>query len=135
MQRITETSPELTKTPEGNQNLLNALEALNMRKEQKAAALNAYLEQGGKPEKFKEIWRKYVNSFPLIMKDQQGFLQINAKNLDNWNLILSPDFDKAAVDLRGASKFNPAQAAPSKFKAKNGHIYTKEEIEAALRGE
>ena len=131
MDRITATSPELTKTPEGNKNLLNALEALNLRREQKAEALQEYLKvPGNTAEGFKTIWRKYVNAFPLINKDESGFLQIKKDNLSNWNQITDPDFDQQIKSLRGASTINPVQSSPDKKKGSNGKLYTIEQLRA-----
>jgi hypothetical protein len=128
-------APELEKTPEGNKNLLNALEAQYTRANQYAEAAETYYNQHHTLKGFDVKWRKYANAFPLINKTKSGLLDINMDNLNNWPVVLEEDFDRIIGPMVGASRVNPAQSAPSKFKAQNGHIYTKEEIDAALRGE
>lgn len=92
---LAQASPELTKTKEGNIQLMNLLEAGGRRTIAQAEFRRSFLQQNKSLAGADEAWSNFLQSRPLLNQDDQG--RITGVNTDNsskkaWQAFLNPDY-------------------------------------------
>lgn len=92
MRVITSTKPSAENTDEGNLAIVANMKAAYERNIAYAQAMKAFVDAGGSVADFKNRWADYVRANPLFTKDKEGKVTINQENLNNWDMVLAPDF-------------------------------------------
>lgn len=92
MQRFSESSPGLTATRKGNELIANTLEAVELRNQEKAQFLRAYINQNGTLDGSEQTWNKFIDDNPIINED----MSLNRKNISDWKRYINPNQDPYA---------------------------------------
>ena len=135
MRLFAEAGAEVGDLPEANHNVIIAAKAVNTRAKQYAKARQEWKKNNLPIEKFDSIWNDFKEAKPLIETDSSGKYKLNKKNVD-YKEIFNPDFERTIGASLPITQENPEQERSSKSLYDiDGHEYSQEEIDAALRGE
>lgn len=138
-------APDSTNPEAVNRNILNGFEAYGSRELAKTEAASDWVKNreltGGDINEFNAKWRKYSNAYPLLKKQKDGTLDINANNLDNWTMIFNPDFDEQIKHNKGNTQGAPKRqqqapmAQPQQAAPNNPYANMSKEERAAIRAQ